>query len=117
MLEALVVFGVLAAVVVACILTVTVHWAVLILAGIGLVLLGTLVGVPTGFWYHVRLHAHLAPRGELPPRWWVSPVKHHEKLRHDERDDVLRWFYVGGAGFMVIIAGCVLMLLGVLVAK
>ena len=116
MLEALLVFGVLAILILAGILTLIVNWATLIIAGAVLVAIGTVVGVPAGFWYHVRLYAHLAPRGELPARWWVSPVQHHEKLLDGERPDVLRWFYVGGAGFMVILLGCVVVALGVLVA-
>jgi hypothetical protein len=117
MLETLVVFGLLAAVMLGCLLIVAVNWVTLILSGAALIALGSVVGVPTGFWYHVRLHAHLAPRGELPPGWWWNPVKYHDKLLDEERQDVLRWFYVGGGGFMVIVAGCVLLALGVLVAK
>lgn len=117
MLEALVVFGLLATVVLGCLLVVAVNWVTLILAGAALIAIGTVVGVPTGFWYHVRLHAHLAPRDELPPGWWWNPVKYHDKLLEEERLDVLRWFYAGGVGFMVIICGCVLLALGVLVAK
>ena len=61
--------------------------------------------------------------GEIPPTftpqtgWWWNPVKYHDKLLEEERLDVLRWFYAGGVGFMVIICGCVLLALGVLVAK
>ncbi len=76
---------------------------------------GMLLGVPTGLWYHVRLRACLAPRGELPERWWLRPAALHGRLRPDERDGVLVWFYIGGAGFASCVLGCGLVLVGALV--
>jgi hypothetical protein len=85
-------------------------WLVL---GIGFTALGLAIGVPTGFWYHVRLRACLASRGALPPRWWLRPVSLHPRLLEEERPGVLRWFAIGGAGFVLTVVGCALIVLGV----
>lgn len=101
---------------------------VLALAGIGLPLLpapvvvmtgavciggGLLIGVPTGLWYHVKLHACLRDRGPVPARWWLRPATLHSLLAPDVRAVVLLWFYAGGAGFFVTVAGCTLVVAGV----
>lgn len=75
--------------------------------------LGLALGVPTGLWYHVRLRACLAARDELPRRWWLRPVSLHGRLRAEERSGVLRWFFVGGLGFVFTLLGCGLVVLGV----
>lgn len=82
-------------------------------AGVACIALGMLVGVPTGVWYHVRLHAALQPRGALPARWWLRPLVLHDRLEADERAAVLRWCYAGAAGFFVTVAGCALVILAV----
>jgi hypothetical protein len=69
--------------------------------------LGLLVGVPTGFWYHVKLRECLRSAGELPARWWLQPVAHHEGLSPDDRPAVMFWFSLGGAGFGLTVLGCV----------
>ena len=66
--------------------------------------------------YHVALYRTLRPRGPLPARWWLHPVPLHEKLRREERGAVLRWFWIGGLGFGVVVLGCLLIVLGLLVA-
>jgi hypothetical protein len=76
--------------------------------------LGLLVGVPTGFWYHVKLRACLRRAGQLPERWWLRPVAHHERLTAEERPAVMFWFTVGGAGFGLTVLGCVGVAAGVL---
>jgi hypothetical protein len=85
------------------------------LAGAACAGAGLVVGVPTGFWYHVRLRACLSGREELPARWWVRPVALHSRLQDDERSGVLRWFYVGGLGFLMTVLGCALVVVGVAV--
>jgi hypothetical protein len=74
---------------------------------------GMAFGVPTGLWYHVRLRACLAVRGELPERWWLRPVALHGRLRPAERPAVMRWFYAGGLGFLLTVLGCAVVVLGV----
>jgi len=53
---------------------------------------GLLLGVPTGFWYHVRLRACLRRTGKLP-----AP---------EEQPGVLAWFFAGGVGFGLTVLGC-----------
>lgn len=74
-------------------------------AGIWLSGAGLLLGVPTGFVYHVLLYRALAPRGQLPRGWIWRPLDQHDKLTRGERRRVLPWAYVGGAGFGVIMLG------------
>lgn len=82
-------------------------------AGAGCTGAGLLLGVPTGFWYHVRLRARLTPRGLLPPRWWLHPVALHVHLTPSERAGVLRWFIAGGVGFALCAIGITLVVAGV----
>jgi len=74
---------------------------------------GMLLGVPTGFWYHVKLRAVLVRHGELPARWWLRPVALHDRLGPGDRPGVMRWFYVGGVGFALTVLGCGTVALGV----
>ena len=85
-----------------------------VLAGAGCVGVGLLLGVPTGFWYHVRLRDCLIARGELPPRWWLRPTAHHGRLRPADRPRVMPWFVAGGAGFLITVVGCVVAAAGAL---
>ena len=86
----------------------------LVVAGFVGAAAGLLVGVPTGLWYHVVLYRFLRARGPLPERWWVRPVALHARLAPAERPSVLLWFYAGGAGFLLCVLGCGLVLAGVL---
>jgi len=88
--------------------------ASVVAAGVSCAGAGLLIGVPTGFWYHVKLHACLRSRGPLPQRWWLRPVALHAQLAPDERPGVLLWFYAGGAGFLLSVLGCALVIAGVL---
>lgn len=85
----------------------------LVTAGIFCASVGLLLGVPAGFWYHVKLHACLRRRGPLTPGWWLRPVALHEQLSAVDRPTVLLWFYLGGAGFMLSVLGCGLVIFGV----
>ena len=80
------------------------------------VALGLALGIPTSLVYHAKLARVLAARGELPARWWLSPTRLHERLRGAERRAVLRWFFLGGAGFVITLAGCAAALVGALLA-
>ena len=114
MLETLLVLGLLAALVVGGVVAVVVSWQALVVGGLVLVGIGSVLGIPTGVWYHVALYRCLAPRGELPSGWWVSPVRFHVHLREEEQPEVMRWFFLGGFGFMVMMVGCFVLMLGVL---
>jgi hypothetical protein len=91
-------------------------WTALLQLGLLAVGLGLALGLPTSLVYHLKLARLLAARGELPPRWWLSPTRLHGRLRGAERRGVLRWFYAGGAGFVLTLAGCAATLAGALLA-
>jgi hypothetical protein len=84
---------------------------------IGLVTLalGLLVGVPTGFWYHVLLYRVLSPRIRLPPKWWWSPVDLHANLTEQELARLKPWFTIGGIGFVLSLVGGLAAMAGLLV--
>ncbi len=83
-------------------------------AGLWLLVLGLIEGVPTGFYYHLVLYRILGPRGKLPPRWWMSPQQYHAYLDEKEYRAVRRWFVLGGIGFLFSVIGGVLAFLGLI---
>ena len=117
MFEALIVFGLLVLLVGAGWAALLFEWQMIAAVGIAIALAGLLLGLPTGFYYHVVLHRFLAPRGVLPPGWYWAPARHHRHLEPHERRRVFVWFYAGAAGFVLIMLGCAVVLLGVVVAR
>lgn len=91
-------------------------WDTLYYGGIWVTAAGFIVGVPTGFVYHVRLYRVLSPRGELPPGWYWRPLRYNACLRPEERSGVMSWCYVGGFGFAIIVIGLLMMGAGVSMA-
>lgn len=91
-------------------------WEYLYYGGLWVTAAGFVVGVPTGFIYHVRLYQVLHPRGELPPGWFWRPIRFNSRLRKEERGSVMSWCYVGGLGFVVICLGLLMMGAGVSMA-
>ncbi len=83
-----------------------------LIGGAIMVVAGMLLGVPTGVLYHLALYRRLRPRGPLPPRWWVAPLKLHPRLEARDRRSVMPWFWLGAAGFLVTCLGCVLVAIG-----
>ena len=77
----------------------------LALLGLATLAAGLLLGVPTGFWYHVVLYRIVAAKRRLPPRWWLSPSDLHAGLTHAEQRRIQRWYRLGGAGFVLCIVG------------
>ena len=116
MTEAAIVLGLIVMLIVVGTLVVALPWTTIVFAGAGLIAVGFALGVPTGFYYHVALYKRLAPRGVLPARWYWSPVRYHPLLRDEERVPVLRWFYLGAAGFVLIVLGGAVMALGLMFA-
>lgn len=113
MIEALLVFGLVGLLAALGLLAPLVPAEWLVFGGAGVAALGLALGVPTGFWYHVKLARFLRARGPLPARWWIRPVSLHGDLLDHERPVVMRWFVIGGAGFGLTMLGCVLSVLGV----
>lgn len=114
--EALLVVALVALLVAGGLLAPMLSWTAVLQLGVLGVALGLALGIPTSLVYHVKLARVLAARGELPPRWWLSPTRLHTRLRGAERRAVLRWFYAGGAGFVLTLAGCVAAFVGALMA-
>lgn len=82
------------------------------LVGLVLVVLGALLGLPTGTAYHVALYrAVIKPRGEKWT-WLLWPHRYHVHFTPQQRQRVMRWFFWGAAGFVLIILGCALVALG-----
>jgi hypothetical protein len=85
--------------------------------GVGALLVGLLVGVPTGFWYHVILYRCVSPRIPLPRGWWLSPAALHRHLTAAEARRIAPWNRVGGLGFVLCLAGGVAAIAGLLLGR
>lgn len=84
------------------------------LVGFWLVVGGMLFGVPTGAVYHVLLRRALLKADALPERWWLQPTSLHGRLPPEQRFWVLGWCFLGAAGFVVTVIGCVAVGIGAL---
>lgn len=89
-----------------------VPWDWLLGGGGMLVVLGLLLGTPTGIWYHVRLYRAMRAHGPLPATWWLRPDRLHQALSDEERSWVKAPFYAGAVGFVMAVLGCVLVAYG-----
>ena len=85
--------------------------------GLWALALGLLIGIPTGWWYHVVLYRALSARMALPRRWWQRPVELHPLLQPDEFRRVRPWFVAGALGFVLCFTGCVAAIAGMLVMR
>ncbi len=85
--------------------------------GLGTLLLGLVVGVPTGFWYHVVLYRIVSTKTRLPRTWWVFPSGLHRHLTSAEQRRVGLWYRIGGAGFVLSVAGGLVAIVGLLMAR
>ena len=108
MVELLLVFGLLSAILGATALVALSPWYYLFGAGLSLVALGMLVGVPAGFLYHLELYRILQPRNLLRRGWWLHPTALHAGLQAEELRRLRPWFAVGALGFGAAILGCLL---------
>lgn len=97
-------------------LVVTVPWPSLLLAGVWTTVAGLALGLSTGLWYHVALLRRLSAARAVAPRWWLRPAAYHAVLDKAGRRRVLPWFYAGGAGFFLTIAGLALVALATVLA-
>jgi hypothetical protein len=114
MTEALVVFGVVIALVGLGSLALLVPVEVLALMGGACILAGFLLGLPAGAYYHYVLYRCLASRGEVPSDFIWHPTRFHAQLRHDELRRVRPWFLAGALCFGMIMLGSTIILLGFL---
>ncbi|MEY4580264.1 MAG: hypothetical protein RL701_4967 [Pseudomonadota bacterium] len=109
MTEALVVFGLVGLLVVLGTLAIALTLEQLVLLAISCMLVGFVVGVAAGAYYHVLLYRALARRGPVPRGFIWSPTRYHGALQLDELRPILPWFRAGALGFMLIILGSVLL--------
>lgn len=86
----------------------------LYVSGACAIVLGLAVGVPAGMVYHVKLFRSLSALGPVEKGWWWRPTSYHERVPAKAKLTIMRWFRVGAAGFLVVAAGCVLLLAAVL---
>jgi hypothetical protein len=85
--------------------------------GLGMLLVGLVVGLMTGFWYHVVLYRTLAPKMALPRKWWLAPSRLHDHLSDTEQDRVRPWYRIGGLGFALCVGGGLVAIAGSLLAR
>jgi hypothetical protein len=114
MIEIGIIVGVIALVIGVTALFALVSWWVLFGSGIALIVFGMLLGIPTGFWFHVVLYRVMKKRGIVVKRWWLRPVGIYESLAREDRRRVAPWLYLGGAGFAFALMGCALFAVGAL---
>src|SRR6266545_521909 len=85
--------------------------------GLATLVLGLVLGVPTGFWYHVILYRSLSARSRVPAKWWLVPSALHPQLTDAERRRIRPWYRLGGVGFVLSVVGGLAAIGGVLLAR
>ena len=86
----------------------------LLAIGAGLVALGLFVGLPAGTYYHVRLYRCLEAQGGVPRDFFWHPTRYHADVPRAESRKFMPWFIAGAAGFVLILLGCAIVMLGVM---
>jgi hypothetical protein len=114
MVEALVVLGVVAALCLLGVMAVVLPLETLVFVGVVCVATGIALGVPAGAYYHVKLYRYLAANGGVPRGFIWHPTRYHDALPTQTRRGILPWFFAGALGFLLILLGCALVILGVL---
>ena len=85
--------------------------------GVGALLLGLAVGVPTGLWYHVILYRCVSAKIALSRTWWLSPSALHRHLTAAEARRINPWNRIGGAGFVLCLVGGLAAIGGLLLGR
>ncbi len=85
--------------------------------GLGTLLVGLAIGLPTGFWYHVILYRFVSAKGPIPRAWWLSPSSLHGHLTPAERRRIAPWYRIGGVGFVLAVAGGLAAMAGLLARR
>jgi|WetSurMetagenome_2_1015567.scaffolds.fasta_scaffold422462_2 hypothetical protein len=113
MVESLVVLGVVAGLVVFGLMVALLPIEGLLLAGVGCIALGFALGVPSGAYYHLKLYRYLAAHGGVPSGFFWHPTRYHAQLPPSELRKITPWFLLGALGFVLILLGCAIVMLGV----
>jgi hypothetical protein len=114
MIEALLVFAVVGLLVLLGTGAYVLSIEALLIAGGACIAVGFAIGLPAGTLYHLRLYRCLALRGPVPKSFWLRPTSLHRELEAAEWRGIAPWFVIGGAGFALIVLGCVIVMLGLL---
>jgi len=90
-----------------------------LMAGIGLgtLLLGLALGLPTGLWYHVILFRFVSAKIPLPRGWWLAPSNLHGHLTAVEQRRIQPWYRIGGVGFVLCVVGGATAIAGLLLGR
>jgi hypothetical protein len=114
MAETLVVFAVVGLLVVLGLMAALLPPETLVLVGVTCIATGFVLGVPAGTYYHVKLYRCLAARGGVPSDFFWHPTRYHDQLPRTESRKFMPWFVAGAVGFMLILLGCSIVMLGVM---
>ena len=86
-------------------------------AGVATLTVGLAIGLPTGLWYHVILYRLVSAKSPLPRAWWLSPSSLHGHLTRAEERQITLWYRIGGAGFVLAVAGGLAAIAGLLARR
>jgi hypothetical protein len=95
---------------------ITLAWEQALSLSLILVAAGFALGVPTGVVYHILLRRALLEVDALPRDWYWRPISLHERVPPHRLPAILAWCYTGAFGFVVIVAGILVLVLSVLLA-
>ena len=115
MAELILSIGVVASLAMLTVLPRVVSMGGLIATGAVCIVLGLVFGLPVALYYHLRLFRGLHSLGASTHRWWVDPRPLQRALPEQEQRLLTRLFWVGGAGFLLTMVGCVVLASAVLV--
>ena len=114
MAEALIVLAVVALLTGFGLMAVVLPVETLMLVGAVCVLIGFALGVPAGAYYHLRLYRCLAANGGVPRDFFWHPTRYHADVPPADTPKYMPWFIAGAVGFVLILLGCAIVMLGVL---
>jgi len=117
MLEATLVLTAVVAVGLVVLLATVLAAPVMIVLALGALVLGLVVAVPTGFWYHVLLYRIVSAKIAVPRKWWLSPSGLHVHLTDAEQRRIRLWYRLGGVGFVLSVGGGLAAIAGLLMAR
>jgi hypothetical protein len=112
--EALVVFGLVGLLVLFGTMALLLPLEILVLAGVVCIAAGFMLGVPAGTYYHVKLYRALAAHGGVPRGFFWHPTRYHASVPPNEWRNIVPWFAAGAIGFVLILVGCAIVMLGML---
>ncbi|MBS0170318.1 MAG: hypothetical protein JSR62_08165 [Nitrospira sp.] len=117
MLELLIVLGSLLLIGLTGLVTMVITPPLMVEFGLWVLAAGLMLGIPSGWWYHVLLYRTLAANMPVPSHWWRRPVDLHSLLTVDEYHRVRPWFVAGAVGFVLCLIGGVAAIAGMLVLR